>query len=359
MESLFNVLQHFKITGTPIRVEPLGKGLINDTYQVYVEGNCAPQYVLQRINTKVFPDVEQLQRNIITVSSHICNKLIAQRETEISRKYIQLIETKDDKTFFSDGTDCWRLMVYIADSVNYQEVTPRLAYTAGLHFGQFEQMLSDITTPIPEIIPNFHNVSYRLELLKEAMQNDSQHRLQHVQYYIDAIFEREEEMSVFERLYQNHLIPKRLCHCDTKVNNMLFDKQGKFLCVIDLDTVMPSFIISDYGDFLRTAANTAVEDEPDLNKISFKKDIFEAFTRGFVEGTKDFITAIEKKYLHKGVKIFPYMQAVRFLTDYLNGDVYYKTDYPEHNLVRTKAQWRLLECVEKEEQYIGTFISKL
>lgn len=359
MESAFNVLLHFKITGTPVRIEPLGRGLINDTYQVFVEGSGAPQYVLQRINTVVFPDVEQLQRNIITVSSHIRHKLIAQREAEINRKYIQLVETKEGKTFFSEGTDSWRLMVYIADSVNYQEVTPHLAYTAGLHFGQFEQMLSDITTPIPEIIPNFHNVSYRLEQLKEAIRNDSHHRLQDVQYYIDAIAEREKEMCVFERLYQEQLVPKRLCHCDTKVNNMLFDKQGKFLCVIDLDTVMPSFIISDYGDFLRTATNTAAEDEPNLNKISFNKDIFEAFTKGFIEGTEDFITAIEKEYLHKGVKIFPYMQAVRFLTDYLNGDVYYKTKYSEHNLVRTRAQWRLLECVEKEGQYIENFISKL
>lgn len=358
MESVFNVLQHFKITGTPNRVEPLGKGLINDTYQVFVEGIRTPQYVLQRINTKVFPDVEQLQRNIITVSSHIHNKLMERNEPDIDRKALQLIETKNGKTYYFDGENTWRLMLFISDSVNYEKTTPCLAYTAGLHFGEFEQMLSDITTPISEIIPNFHNVSYRLQQLKEAMQNDSHHRLQDVQNYIDAIAEREEEMSVFERLYQEHLVPKRLCHCDTKVNNMLFDKQGKFLCVIDLDTVMPSFIISDYGDFLRTAANTATEDELDLNRISFNKEIFETFTKGFIEGTKDFLSAIEKEYLYKGVKIFPYMQAVRFLTDYLNGDVYYKIKYAEHNLVRTKAQWRLLECIEKEEHYIQDFIDK-
>jgi len=354
--SFLKIIQHFRIEGTPARVAPLGNGLINDTFQVFVDGKAAPQYVLQRINTAIFPDVERLQSNIAIVTSHIRKKLMDRNETDIDRKVVRLMETEEGKTYYWDGSNAWRVMLFIADSVSYEKTTPDLAYSAGLHFGEFEQMLSDVATPVCEVIPDFHNILFRLEQLKTAVQQDSCHRLQNVQYWVDAIAEREAEMSIFEKLYQEHLIPKRLCHCDTKVNNMLFDRQGNFLSIIDLDTVMPSFIISDYGDFLRTAANTAAEDEPDLSKISFDKAIFEAFTQGFLEGTKGFMTATERQCLHKGIKLFPYMQAVRFLTDYLNGDTYYKTKYPEHNLVRTRAQWRLLECIEQEETYLQQFI---
>lgn len=160
-----------------------------------------------------------------------------------------------------------------------------------------------------------------------------------------------------ERLHREGKLPKRVCHCDTKVDNMMFDKDGNVLCVIDLDTVMPNFVFSDFGDFLRSAANTSVEDEKDLSKVNFNMDIFKAFSRGYIESAGVFLTPVEVENLPYAAKLFPYMQAVRFLTDYINGDTYYKIAYPEHNLVRTRAQFKLLQSVEAHEQEMKDYIA--
>ncbi|MDE6394602.1 MAG: phosphotransferase, partial [Duncaniella sp.] len=159
-----------------------------------------------------------------------------------------------------------------------------------------------------------------------------------------------------ERLYRQGKLPKRICHCDTKVDNMMFDEDGNVLCVIDLDTVMPNFIFSDFGDFLRSAANTGAEDDRDLERVSFNMEIFKAFTKGYLETAGQFLTPVEIEHLPYAAALFPYMQTVRFLTDYINGDTYYKIKYPEHNLVRTKAQFRLLQSVENQTPEMVEFI---
>lgn len=176
---------------------------------------------------------------------------------------------------------------------------------------------------------------------------------------LDDIDEHSEEMCKAERMYRDGQLPKRICHCDTKVNNMMFDKDGNVLCVIDLDTVMPSFVFSDFGDFLRTAANTAPEDEPDTSKISFNMDIFKAFARGYIESTKGFLTDVEKENLPYAACMFPFMQAVRFLADYLNGDTYFKTKYIDHNFVRARAQMALFHSAMEHRQEMADFINSL
>ena len=163
-------------------------------------------------------------------------------------------------------------------------------------------------------------------------------------------------MCFAEQLHREGQLPKRICHCDTKVNNMLFDSNGGVLCVIDLDTVMPSFVFSDYGDFLRTAANKVAEDEPDLSRVAFDFDIFRAFTQGYLESAGQFLTPVEIDNLPNAVALFPYMQSVRFLTDYINGDTYYKIQYEDHNLVRAQSQYRLFQCVEENYDQMKTFI---
>ena len=178
------------------------------------------------------------------------------------------------------------------------------------------------------------------------------------QYVADEIEKRADEMCKAERLFREGKLPKRVCHCDTKVNNMMFDEDGKVLCVIDLDTVMPSFIFSDYGDFLRTGANTGDEDDKDLNRVNFNMEIFKAFTKGYLKGAKSFLTPIEIENLPYAAALFPYMQCVRFLADYINGDTYYKIKYPEHNLVRTKAQFKLLQSVEEHTPEMVAFINE-
>ena len=351
-----DIVLKFKVENEISDVKPLGEGLINDTFKVYIKGEESPKYVLQRINNAIFQDVELLQDNIEKVTNHIRKKLEANNVADVERKVLRFIHTIDDKKYYFDGEKYWRLMAFISDSYTYQSVTPEYSYTAGKAFGEFQSMLADIDETLGETIPSFHNIELRLNQLKDAVEKDAVGRVKEVQYYIDEIEKRAEAMSLGERLHREGKLPKRICHCDTKVNNMLFDKEGNVLCVIDLDTVMPSFIFSDFGDFLRSAANTGAEDDKNLDNIDFNMDIFEAFTKGYLEGTKSFLLPIEKENLPYAAKLFPYMQTVRFLADYINGDTYYKIQYPEHNLVRTKAQWRLFECAEQKEEEMRKFI---
>ncbi|MBO4810289.1 MAG: aminoglycoside phosphotransferase family protein [Prevotella sp.] len=351
------VVSHFCVKGTVADVRPLGNGLINDTYLVQTAEADAPDYVLQRINHAIFTDVELLQRNIETVTAHLRHKLEAEGADDIERRVLQFVKTAEGKTYYYDGQCYWRMSLFIPDSKTLSEVTPATAYDAGRAFGRFEQQLTDLPEPLGETIPDFHNMELRLRQLRDAVSRDAADRKAVVGEELALIDQYANEMCQAEQLYRQGLLPKRICHCDTKVNNMLFDHQGRVLCVIDLDTVMPAYVFSDYGDFLRTAANTVAEDDPHLDRIDFRIDIFEAFTKGYLESARCFLTPVEIDYLPFGVALFPMMQAVRFLTDYLNGDVYYKTAYPEHNLVRTRNQLRYFQCVKAHQHDMSQFIS--
>ena len=364
MEKLTDIVARFEIDGKVADVKPMGEGLINDTYKVFVDGCDSPRYVLQRINNAIFQDVDMLMDNINKVTEHIRKK---------GKKTLNFYLTKLGKLYYmeeisplpavgrndvgGDGQKYWRLMDFVPDSITYQAVTPEYSYIAGKSFGEFESSLSDMEESLGEIIPDFHNIEFRLKQLRDAVAEDRVGRVKDVRHYLDEIFKREEKMTLGERLFREGKLPKRVCHCDTKVNNMLFDKEGNVMCIIDLDTVMPSFVFSDYGDFLRTAANTGLEDDPNPDNIDFNMEIYEAFTKGYLEGTKDFLLPIEKENLPYAAMLFPYMQTVRFLADYINGDTYYKIRYPEHNLVRTKAQWRLFEKAEAKEELMKLAVS--
>ena len=350
MENLKDIVSRFEIAGKVTDVRPMGEGLINDTYKVFTDVSDKPTYVLQRINNAIFQDVDMLMDNINKVTEQLRRK---------NKNTLRFLQTKDGKPYHFDGEKYWRMMVFVPDSITYQAVTPEYSYIAGKSFGEFESLLSDLNEPLGEIIPDFHNIEFRLKQLRDAVAENRVGRVAEVQYYLDEIFKREEKMTIGERLFREGKLPKRVCHCDTKVNNMLFDKEGNVLCIIDLDTVMPSFVFSDYGDFLRTAANTGLEDDPNLDNIDFNMEIFKAFTKGYLEGTKDFLLPIEKENLPYAAMLFPYMQTVRFLADYINGDTYYKIKYPEHNLGRTKAQWRLFERAEAKEMEMKSLVLAL
>lgn len=358
MEKLNNIVSKFAIEGTPAEIKPLGNGLINDTYIVRTKETEAPDYVLQHINHHIFTDVEGLQRNITAVTRHIRRKLEASGADDLNRRVLTFIPLCDDadKTYYFDGENYWRIMVFIPEADTFNAVTPEYSRFAGEAFGDFQSMLVDIPEELTETIPNFHNMEFRLQQLREAIEADAAGRLESVKDITDNLLRRADDMCRAEQLHRQGLLPKRICHCDTKVNNMMFDRQGRVLCVIDLDTVMPSYIFSDYGDFLRTGANTAAEDEPDLSLVSFNMDIFRAFTEGYLSTAGKFLTDIEIENLPYAAMLFPYMQAVRFFADYLNGDTYYKIAYPEHNLVRTRNQIHLLESVESHLPEMVAFI---
>lgn len=358
MKQLNEIVAHFHTEGSVAEIAPLGAGLINDTYKVATAEADAPDYVLQRINHTIFKDVEMLQANITAVTAHIRRKLTESGVDDIERKVLTLVTSDRDKTYYYDGENYWRMMVFIPRAQTFEAVTPEYSRYAGQAFGSFQAMLSDLPDELGETIPDFHNMEFRLGQLHDALKTDPVRRVQEVRYYIDEIERRAEEMCEAERLHREGKLPKRVCHCDTKVNNMLFDEDGHVLCVIDLDTVMPNFIFSDYGDFLRTGANTGEEDDKDLDHVNFDMEIFKAFTEGYLKGASSFLTDVEIGNLPYAAALFPYMQCVRFLTDYINGDTYYKIKYPEHNLVRTRAQFRLLQSVEDCMLQMQAFIDQ-
>lgn len=345
MERLKEIVACFDIDSDVVDVFPLGGGLINDTYKVATVSGAG--YVLQRINDSIFRDVDLLQRNIEAVTRHIRAKLEAAHTPDIGRKVLKFISLREgEKTYWTDGAEYWRMSVFIEDSVTIDTVSPEYSYFAGKAFGEFQSMLSDLDEDLGETIPDFHNMELRARQLHEAVEADTAGRcsLEESRQILAEMDLHMEEMCKAERMYRDGLLPKRICHCDTKVSNMLFDKEGNVLCVIDLDTVMPSFIFSDVGDFLRTAANTVAEDCPEIEKVAFDMDIFKAFIGGYLESAT-FLTDVEKENIPYATALFPFMQAVRFFADYLNGDTYYKIAYPEHNLVRTRNQMALFRSV--------------
>ena len=312
---------------------------------------------MQRINHAIVQNVDMLQANIEAVTRHIRTKLQEKGESDIERKVLHFLPADNGKTYWFDGENYWRIMIFIPRAKTYETVNPEYSYYAGKAFGNFQAMLADIPDTLGETIPDFHNMEFRLKQLHDAVAADAAGRVKEVQYYLDEIERRAEEMCKAERLYREGKLPKRVCHCDTKVNNMMFDEDGSVLCVIDLDTVMPSFIFSDYGDFLRSAANTGLEDDKNLDNVNFNMEIFKAFTKGYLESAKSFLLPIEIENLPYAAALFPYMQCVRFLADYINGDTYYKIQYPEHNLVRTKAQFKLLQSAEEQTAAMKDFIA--
>ena len=356
MADLKDIISRFKTEGTVAEVTQFGSGLINDTYKVRTAEAECPDYILQRINHNIFRDVDMLQSNIEAVTGHIRKKLEAAGEGDIGRKVLNFIPTDSGKTYCRVGDQWWRMMVFIPNARTYETVNPKFSFFAGKAFGNFQSMLADLDKPLGETIPDFHNMEFRLRQFHDALGENAAGRAGEVKYYIDEIEKRAEEMCKAERLHREGLLPKRICHCDTKVNNMMFDDNGDVLCVIDLDTVMPSYVFSDYGDFLRTGANTGAEDDRNLDNVNFDMEIFEAFTKGYLESARSFLLPVETENLPYAAALFPYMQCVRFLTDYLNGDTYYKIRYPEHNLVRTKAQFKLLQSVEEHSGQMQKYI---
>jgi Ser/Thr protein kinase RdoA (MazF antagonist) len=269
-------------------------------------------------------------------------------ETNLEQKVLRLIPTKDGNLFYQDNDGAyWRMYVNLVGTHSYDVITPELAYKAGEAFGNFQNMLSDIShSDLIETIPNFHNMEFRLEQFRDAVKADSAGRLAQSQWLVDEIESRADEMCLPERLFREGKLPKRINHCDTKVNNMLFDKNDEPVCIVDLDTVMPGFVLSDFGDFMRTAANTGAEDDKNLDNIGVNMSIFEAYTRGYLKKAT-FLTPIELENLAFGAKLLSYMQLVRFLGDYLNGDTYYKIQHEHHNWQRSLAQFRLLQSQEE------------
>ncbi|MDR1200164.1 MAG: aminoglycoside phosphotransferase family protein [Tannerellaceae bacterium] len=357
-EQFVNILEQFELTDKAVSATPFGNGHINDTLKVITDKG-EEKYILQRINHHIFTNVDMLQNNIHRVTSHIRKKQEEKGESDIDRKVLTFLPAKDGKLYYFDGDSYWRVCLFIPRSKSYEEVTPELSYEAGKAFGNFQAMLADIPEgALGETIPNFHNMEFRLQQFHDAIKANAAGRLEEVIELVGEIEKRAGAMCIQEDLHREGKLKKRINHCDTKVNNVMFDEDGKVLCVIDLDTVMPGFVLSDIGDFIRTGANTGAEDDENPDNVNVDMDIFQAYTRGYMETARSFLTPLEISLLPYGGRLLTYMQTVRFLTDYINGDTYYKIHHPQHNLQRTKAQFKLLQSLEANMDKMNNFMKQ-
>nr|WP_294947032.1 aminoglycoside phosphotransferase family protein [uncultured Mucilaginibacter sp.] len=358
--NISSIVKNFNISGEVADAEAFGNGHINDTFLLKNKVPDCPDYLLQRINHHVFKDVPRLIDNIDLVTSYLKNKMLPGVNAGKNQKVLKLISTLDDKLFYKDGAgNYWRVYIFLAGSRSYDVVlTEQQAYEGGKAFGYFQTLLSDMDPQqLSETIIDFHNIQKRLNDLDIAIKEDVLGRIAGVSAEIDFIARREQGMSVIYNWGQLGLLPKRITHNDTKFNNILFDANDKAECVIDLDTVMPGHVAYDFGDAIRTIINTTVEDEPDLKKIQINIALFKAYVEGYINEAHAFLTDREVESLFLGAMLLPYMQGVRFLTDYLQGDTYFKTAYPGHNLVRAKAQFQLLIKLEEQDQLLRQIIA--
>lgn len=330
------------------KIYPLKIGHVNDSFIIDAKTTGGESYFLQKINHHIFRNVEGLQDNIRFVTDHLRVKLAVAGVSDINRKSLRLVPTKTGGWYYQDAEGAfWRMYVKIENTLSYYVITPDLAYKAGEAFGNFQCMLSDIShDKLVETIPNFHNMEFRLEQFRKAVHNNAAGRVDKTQWMINEIEKRANEMCLPERLFREGKLPKRINHCDTKVNNLLFGENGEPICIVDLDTVMPGFVLSDFGDFIRTAANSGAEDDTHLSRIGINMEVFEAYTRGYLKKAT-FLTTVELENLAFGAKLMTYMQTVRFFADYLNGDTYYKIQSPQHNWQRSMAQFCLLQSQEE------------
>lgn len=347
---IFNKFEH---TSKFVSYEELASGHINDTYLIKTVQK--PYFILQRINHEVFKDVPNLIANKVKVSRYLQKKMGHLPEKELIRRVISFLNTKDGDMYYRDREgNFWNMMFYIDKSKIYETVTNEdVAYEGGKLFGEFLHLTSDFdATQLIEVIPNFHDMSFRYSEFKNALKTASPKRIEKANSYIKKVKKLKEEMHILQQLKETGKIQLRVTHNDTKISNALFDYNDKGLCVIDTDTVMPGIIHYDFGDAIRTICNTATEDEKNLELVTFNSAFYKAYLKGFIEKMNGTLPPLEVKFLPLGAKTMIFIMALRFLTDYLNGDIYYKTTYTEHNFDRAKNQFKLLESFSESFEAI-------
>ena len=361
MIDFLKITGKFQIKGSICEAEKTGSGHINDSYKITVDAPGSEGYLLQRINHSIFTDVPLLTDNILKVTKHISGK-IDSGNAGVPFVGLSLIPTLSNRFFHKDEDgNYWRLYNFIEGSRSYDLVPgPELAYEGGRAFGCFLRLTSNMDAiELGETIRNFHNIETRLEAFRKICSEDPCGRVKENSKEIDFVEMRADEMHTILRLGRSGQIPLRVTHNDTKFNNILFDSNDKAICIVDLDTVMPGYVLYDFGDAIRTGANTGDEDEADLSKVSINLDLFKAYSMGFLETAGESLTETEKSKLAFSARYMTYLIGLRFFTDYLGGDTYYKTHFPGHNLQRARAQFRLLESMEENAAAMDAIISDL
>lgn len=349
----------FQAQGTFSGCKRYGEGHINDTFKVTMtEGGKETHYILQRINNRLFPDVARLMHNIGLVTD-FCRRSVLARGGDPMRECLTLIRTKDGQAYYHDGENCFRMYVFIENATSYQSVrAPRDFYESAVAFGSFANLLADFdASQLYEVLPDFHNTKVRYANFETAVQRDVCGRAKEVEREIAWVRAHKELCGKLVDAIETKEIPLRVTHNDTKLNNVMLDNAtGKALAVIDLDTVMPGSLCYDFGDSIRFGCNSAAEDEPDLTKVHFVFDLYKTYLDGYLSAVGNGITAREKELLPWGAVLMTYECGMRFLTDYLEGDTYFKTHRPRHNLDRAHTQFRLVDemlaCFDKMQEAV-------
>ncbi len=340
MYKVDQIAQQFNLDSDVGHVSELNSGFINDTYLVTT--NSGNQYVLQRINSVVFNDVENVIRNKLLISEHLS-------KSNTVYKTVRFIKARMGSPFFKDSdSNYWNLMTYIPDSVTHDVATnSRLVEEAGKLYGDFIIQAAGLEMDkLEETLPDFHSIPLRYEQFHKALKNSRDENKQKANEEIDFILKCKDEMHQLSQLKANNAFPIRVTHNDAKLSNILFDENEKGLAVIDLDTVMPGIVAFDFGDSIRSICTTTAEDDPNLEATELNIEFYEAFCKGFAETTKHILTPTEIKYLPLGAKTITFIMGLRILTDYLNGNIYYKVDYETHNLIRAKNQFKLVKSIK-------------
>lgn len=361
--ALNKIIEAFPFNGELKHIESTDTGLINSTYILtFSDGNQDFQYILQKINTNVFKNPDELMSNIMNVTGFLRNKINLSGGNS-SRETLTFIYTNDNSSYFTDEEGgCWRSYTYIGKCYTCDKIDSEVkAFRSGKAFGKFQRMLSDFPAAnLFETIPHFHDTPSRYADLKTAVENNISKRLDNVRDELSFALEREKDASRLVDLAAEGRIPIRVTHNDTKINNVLFDSiTNEAVCVIDLDTIMPGLSLYDFGDSIRSGAVTSDENEKDFGKYGLDIALFKSYTEGFLSEAGQALNEDEVANLAFSAKLMTLECGVRFLTDYLNGDVYFKTDYPEHNLVRCKTQFKLVADIEKHMDELNGCVDEI
>lgn len=356
------VIENFQFEGEYTEGIPYGSGHINDTFRVtFQHKGETKRYILQRMNNQIFLNPEELMENVVGVTSWLRKKIV-ENGGEPERETLNLVPAKDGKAFYKDSEgEYWRVYLFIEGAKTYDLVENQEDfYQSAVAFGRFQGLLADYPAEtLHETIQDFHNTVKRLDTFKKAVEADGCGRAAQVQEEIQFVLDREALAHKLCDMQAEGKLPLRVTHNDTKLNNIMIDDETrKAICVIDLDTVMPGLSVSDFGDSIRFGASTGAEDEPDLSKVSCSMELFELYTKGFVEGCKGSLTEEELDMLPVGAMTMTYECGMRFLTDYLEGDHYFKIHREGHNLDRCRTQFKLVKDMEEKWNQMNEIVNK-
>lgn len=359
-----NISRQFQIYGEILHAEPCKIGHINETFAAtYAQAGTRVRYIHQKINQSVFKDPESLMTNVTRVTSHIRSKLSKRGEKDVTRKALTLVPARDGRMYHKNGDgDYWRTFFFVEGAQTYEAVqTAAQAFQAGYAFGNFQSLLVDLPGErLVETIPGFHNTRKRFASFQKAVEDDHCNRAQSATKEIEFARDHEGIVDVLLKAMTSGQIPERITHNDTKFNIVMLDnKSGSQICVLDLDTVMPGLVLYDFGDMVRTTTSSTLEDERDLTRIQMQMPMFESLVRGYLEAAAEFLSPAEKRLLAFSGKLITFTIGLRFLTDYLVGDKYFRVHRPGHNLDRCRTQFKLVESIEQQEEAMQCLIDRL